>query len=64
MADYEQLLLFDLAPYIAQQTSVEGKALGFGKEKPLKQLEYKQLELKLFSKQADESSCETLRLAA
>jgi len=28
MANYEQLVLFDLAPYTSQQTTVEEKALG------------------------------------
>ncbi len=64
MADYEQLVLFDQAPYTAQQTTVEEKALGFRKREPLKQIKGKQLELNLFTQHSDEILHESIRLAA
>ena len=64
MADYEQLVLFDLAPYSSQQMPVRGKTLGLREKEQLKQIECRQLELDLFSKQSDEAPSESLRLAA
>ena len=39
VADYEQLVLFDLASYNSQQTSVEEKALAIRKVESLEQIE-------------------------
>lgn len=64
MADYEQLVLFDLAPWTSQQTTVKEKALGFKKREPLKQIEGKQLELDLFPQYTDRIFDKSMRLAA
>lgn len=64
MADYEQLTLFDLTPYISQQPTVEAKALNIKKVEPLEQSKGKQLELNLFIQHSDEIQKESIRLAA
>jgi hypothetical protein len=64
MAEYEQLVLFDLAPYTSQQASVEEKALGIRKVGSLEQIEFKLLALNLFPQRSDEIPYESIRLAA
>lgn len=53
MANYEQLVLFDLTPYITQQSTVEEEVLGSRKVELLVKEKYIQLELDLFPQPAD-----------
>ena len=64
MADYEQPVLFDLAPHTSQQATVEEKALGIAKVESPKQVEGKQLKLDLFPQHSDKIPYESTKLAA
>ncbi len=64
MANYEQLVLFDLAPYITQQSTVEEEMSSSRKVKLLEQIEYIQLELDLFPQHANVISNKNTQLAA
>jgi hypothetical protein len=60
----EQLLLFDLAPYSIQRPTDEDRALSDECVRRFGQIEYKQLELDLFSQLPKETPLEALSLAA
>lgn len=64
MANYEQLVLFDLAPYSPQQFPAEEEVLGLRKVELLEQIEGIQLELDLFPQHPDVILNEPMRLAA
>jgi hypothetical protein len=64
MANYEQIVLFDLEPYTIQQSAVYEEALDLRKVESLAQFEYKQLELNLFFKKASGFNEQPLKLAA
>jgi hypothetical protein len=61
---YEQLVLFDLAPYVVEQSTVEPQALDFEKVRSLIQDNFKQLEIDFHPQQSFTFSKEDDRLAA
>ncbi len=64
MAEYKQLVLFDLAPYITQQSTVEKEVLDSRKVELVAKGKYIQLELDLFPQHADVISDTNTLLAA
>jgi hypothetical protein len=61
---YEQLVLFDLAPYVVEQLNVEPQALDDEKVRSLVQENFKQLEIDFHQEKSFIFSEEDDRLAA
>lgn len=64
MAYYEQLVLFDPAPFMTQLSQKETKVLDYRKDEVPEQIEYIQLELNLLTRHTERIHQESMRLAA